>query len=283
CWKDSWISRVDPLLNHIPSQNNLDVDCLLREMIKEEAMWNLDLFHVWLPNEIISRIVSIPPPQQSTGSNKVAWAGTSTGSFFIKSAYKTIKKSSWDLKKDFWNLPRKYKGPQRVQIFIWLAFKQRLLTQVERLKRSIANDEYYTICRVTQEDIMHVIRDCTPTKEADRWMQLRTDGSVKVDLGYTATGEILRDNHEGWIIGFNHQLGNCSILEAELWAIQDPVSTPSRSMLIRRIHHFLKNVEDWVIEYILREENIEANRLAKIDFNKENGLQLFTDNPFDLD
>ncbi|MBA0881105.1 hypothetical protein Goshw_007299 [Gossypium schwendimanii] len=51
----------------------------------------------------------------------------------------------------------------------------------------------------------------------------------------------------------------------------------------RRIHHFLKNVEDWVIEYILREENIEANRLAKIAFNKEDGLQLFTDNLFDLD
>ncbi|MBA0605953.1 hypothetical protein Godav_018480, partial [Gossypium davidsonii] len=82
----------------------------------------------------------------------------------------------------------------------------------------------------------------------------------------------LKDNHGGWIIGFSHLLGKCSILEAELWgildslalvqekqgnkvliqtnsleaikAIQDSVLTSSRSTLIKWIHHLLKNVED---------------------------------------
>ncbi|MBA0811095.1 hypothetical protein Gohar_003026, partial [Gossypium harknessii] len=55
-------------------------------------------------------------------------------------------------------------------------------------------------------------------------------------------------------------------------AIQVSDLTPSRSILIRRIHHILKNVGNWVIEYIPREENIEANRMAKIAFNKEEWL-----------
>ncbi|MBA0694585.1 hypothetical protein Goari_004867, partial [Gossypium aridum] len=65
-------------------------------------------------------------------------------------------------------------------------------------------------------------------------------------------------------------------------AIQVSDLTPSRSTLIRRILHILKNVGNWVIEYIPGEENIEADRMAKIAFNKEEWLQLFADNHFDL-
>ncbi|MBA0780939.1 hypothetical protein Gotri_004982, partial [Gossypium trilobum] len=71
------------------------------------------------------------------------------------------------------------------------------------------------------------------------------------------------------------------ILEA-IKAIQDSESMSSRSTLLRRIHHLLENVGDWIIEYIPREENLEVDRLAKIAYNKEEGLQLFTNNPFHL-
>ncbi|KAK5840707.1 hypothetical protein PVK06_009610 [Gossypium arboreum] len=74
------------------------------------------------------------------------------------------------------------------------------------------------------------------------------------------------------------QFGKCSIFDAELWGILDSLSlvqeeqgngaieaiqvsesTPSKSTLIRRIHHFLKNVGNWALEYIPREENVEAD------------------------
>ncbi|MBA0772505.1 hypothetical protein Gotri_007864 [Gossypium trilobum] len=50
-------------------------------------------------------------------------------------------------------------------------------------------------------------------------MQLRTNGSVKVDSSFAVVGGTLRDNHGVWIIGFSCQLGRCSILEVELWGI----------------------------------------------------------------
>ncbi|MBA0556538.1 hypothetical protein Golob_026628, partial [Gossypium lobatum] len=56
----------------------------------------------------------------------------------------------------------------------------------------------------------------------------------------------------------------------------------SRLKLIRRIHHILKNIGNWIIECILKKENIEAGRMAKITFNKEEELHLFTYNPFNL-
>ncbi|MBA0694486.1 hypothetical protein Goari_004770, partial [Gossypium aridum] len=42
-----------------------------------------------------------------------------------------------------------------------------------------------------------------------------------IDEGFAAAGGYVR-NHKGeWIIGFARYLGNCSVLEAELWGILD--------------------------------------------------------------
>lgn len=64
---------------------------MLKEMVIENGFWNFDLFQIWLPKEIIDRIVSILPPSPLVGADIVAWAGTSLRSFFIKSAYKVVK------------------------------------------------------------------------------------------------------------------------------------------------------------------------------------------------
>ncbi|MBA0602371.1 hypothetical protein Gorai_002553, partial [Gossypium raimondii] len=47
---------------------------------------------------------SIPPPHPSVGVDIVSWMGTLTGSFSIKSAYKTIKENLWNLKDETWKI-----------------------------------------------------------------------------------------------------------------------------------------------------------------------------------
>ncbi|MBA0798707.1 hypothetical protein Gohar_009271 [Gossypium harknessii] len=44
--------------------------------------------------------MGIPPPQLEAGSNKIIWAGSSNGSFSIKSAYWRIREGSWNPKND---------------------------------------------------------------------------------------------------------------------------------------------------------------------------------------
>ncbi|MBA0552019.1 hypothetical protein Golob_022862, partial [Gossypium lobatum] len=51
-------------------------------------------------------------------------------------------------------------------------------------------------------------------------------------------------------------------------AIQILKSAYSNSTIIRHIHHFLENVERWAIQYISKEDNEEADRMAKIAFNR---------------
>ncbi|MBA0678025.1 hypothetical protein Goari_019392 [Gossypium aridum] len=129
-----------------------------------------------------------------------------------------------------------------------LALKQRLLTQVKRLKRGIANGDHCTICGVALEEVIPATRDCRVEKEEKQGKEVL----IQIDS-----------------------------LEA-IKAIQILKSASSNSTIIRRIHHFLENVERWAIQYISKEDNEEADRMAKIAFNRGEGLHLFTNNPFIL-
>ncbi|MBA0548816.1 hypothetical protein Golob_019888 [Gossypium lobatum] len=115
----------------------------------------------------------------------------------------------------------------------------------------------------------------------NNWVSLNTDGSVRFDKG------------------------NCTILEAELWGILDGLnlildrrfervliqtdsieainviledsSENSNFALVRKIHHILKRVEQWKIQYIPRKENLIADNLAKSVRTRRLGLRLFKD------
>ncbi|KAH1039675.1 hypothetical protein J1N35_041418 [Gossypium stocksii] len=87
CWKDSWIPGMGSLLSKIPSSSNLDLDCFVKELVNSDGSWNLELFHVWLPEDVINRIISIPPLHPVAGSDRAIWAWSTSGVFrFVNNA-----------------------------------------------------------------------------------------------------------------------------------------------------------------------------------------------------
>ncbi|KAK9027502.1 hypothetical protein V6N11_067335 [Hibiscus sabdariffa] len=81
-------------------------------------------------------------------------------SFSIRSAYESLASSTWDNKsscwKWFWSLP----VPQRLRLFIWLSYKERLMTNVERCRRSFGQSLVCPCCHAHAETTVHVLRDC---------------------------------------------------------------------------------------------------------------------------
>ncbi|MBA0768016.1 hypothetical protein Gotri_016861, partial [Gossypium trilobum] len=53
------------------------------------------------------------------------------------------------------------------------------------------------------------------------WVLLNSDGIVKLDLGIGAAGEVVCDSNGDWIFGYDRNLGQCSVFDAELWGILD--------------------------------------------------------------
>ncbi|KAA3453051.1 Retrovirus-related Pol polyprotein LINE-1 [Gossypium australe] len=143
------------------------------DMVNIDGSWNLDLFRAWVPEEVINRITSIPPPHPDSGADRVIWARSITGIFSVRSAYWSLKEDTWHPHDEYWKLPWKYRGPQRVRMFLWLAFKQRLLTNSERARRGISYNSSYLTCGQGIEDLNHILRDCPTAKEiAGKWSHL---------------------------------------------------------------------------------------------------------------
>ncbi|KAH1083415.1 hypothetical protein J1N35_023176 [Gossypium stocksii] len=109
--------------------------CPLSSIIAGDSSWNLDLLRLWVSEEVINNIVGVPPPHSSSGPDNIVWGATSTGSFSLKCAYGNIRGGALNLKERIWELPWRFKGPQQIRFFLWLALKHRLLTKVKRMVR----------------------------------------------------------------------------------------------------------------------------------------------------
>lgn len=79
--------RIGPLLSYVPAHAKLDLDYTLSDWVLADGYWNLDLLRIWLPEEVIKHIVSIPSPHSAGREDKFNWARTRSGSFFVRSAY----------------------------------------------------------------------------------------------------------------------------------------------------------------------------------------------------
>ncbi|KAG8500610.1 hypothetical protein CXB51_004315 [Gossypium anomalum] len=110
--------------------------------------------------------------------------------------------------------------------------------------------------------------------------------------GSAADGGCVRDHKGEWIIGFARYLGNCTMLESELWRILDGLNlildrrfeniliqtnsieainaimegtlVNSKSTIVKRIHQTLKRMKQWEVQHIPKGDNLIADSLAKI-------------------
>ncbi|KAK5776439.1 hypothetical protein PVK06_044398 [Gossypium arboreum] len=157
-----------------------------------------------------------------------------------------LKEDSWNSRDKLWKTVWKIPGPQRVRFFFWIVLKQKLLTNVERVRRGLANDASYSICGHASENILHIIRDCTVAKEVWKQNYGALDG-LKL---------IQRRGHDNVII-------HSDSLEV-VKAIHENDSKKPTSALLRRIHQILSQERQWIIRHIPREENQSADYLAKM-------------------
>ncbi|KAE8732307.1 hypothetical protein F3Y22_tig00002237pilonHSYRG01574 [Hibiscus syriacus] len=58
---------------------------------------------------------------------------------------------------------------QRIRVFIWLVHHRRILTNLERSRRSLTYDPSYPICR-EPESVIHILRDCRDAKNP--WLRI---------------------------------------------------------------------------------------------------------------
>ncbi|MBA0631874.1 hypothetical protein Godav_000706 [Gossypium davidsonii] len=147
--------------------------------------------------------------------------------------------------------------------FLWLVLKQRLLTNVEMLRRGIRKN-----------DLIHVLRDCPTAKEV--WLS-----GVPFKLQNKFFSGILdsltliqREGHKKVLI----HTDNLKVVKG----LQDIHLTELTPALVRRIHMILQTIEQWEIKYIPRERNQVVDRLAKMALERNSTMQVLKESPEEL-
>ncbi|CAN1756518.1 Putative ribonuclease H protein At1g65750, partial [Linum perenne] len=120
-----------------------------------------------------------------------------------------------------WKVVWKWKGPNRIKHFLWLAAKDKLLTNEGRRRRGLCSNAICNWCGSDAETVEHVLRDCEFANSTWRagpegWLIVNTDGSVQGINGKAAAGGLLRDEAGNCLFAFAINLGNCSITRAEI-------------------------------------------------------------------
>lgn len=95
-------------------------------------------------------------------TDKLSWGGSNDGSFTVTSSYSNLTWSSEPrpaMEKLFGKV-WKSEVSERVRIFLWLVVHQVLMTNSERWRRHLCDNNICTVCKRGEETILHMLRDC---------------------------------------------------------------------------------------------------------------------------
>ncbi|KAH1123276.1 hypothetical protein J1N35_006436 [Gossypium stocksii] len=95
----SLITKSEALwVQYVLGHGDISPQSKVNEMVLDNREWNFDLFRLWLPNDLVNRIINILSPFESVKPDTLSWSRTTSGVFSVKSAYSLLKKESWNPK-----------------------------------------------------------------------------------------------------------------------------------------------------------------------------------------
>ncbi|KAL4285040.1 hypothetical protein GQ457_16G029350 [Hibiscus cannabinus] len=153
------VRQGDPLpwlSNALPSVNQLH----FTDMLHADGNWNVSRLSELLDQAVVPHVLGVLPPSFDDARDRVAWRLTPTGAFTVASAYEGFLSPSWDVCDPKWSSIWSLPVAQRVRMFLWLVLRQRLMTNVERVRRGLSSDPSCSSCGCYSETILHILRDC---------------------------------------------------------------------------------------------------------------------------
>ncbi|CAA0806219.1 Unknown protein [Striga hermonthica] len=159
-WLDVWLNVPNPLINvvtgSVPAEQ---IHAPVAEYVTEAGDWCWAKFEDLLPATTLLLIAAVMPPRPSARPDRLVWGYTPNGTFTTKSAYEALTRMAKDHARPLWQAIWRAPVAQRVRQFLWLASRDRLFTNMERVRRHMAGDVACYLCG-QPESTSHVLRDC---------------------------------------------------------------------------------------------------------------------------
>ncbi|CAN1781229.1 Putative ribonuclease H protein At1g65750 [Linum perenne] len=113
-----------------------------------------------LPADIVLQIGGMTPPRQEAGCDMLIWGLKLNGRFTIRSAYDLLKDHRLEDVDNSWQKIWSWKGPNKIRHFMWLTAQEKLMNNMERLRRHMSDRSECAACGGGGEDINHIFRGC---------------------------------------------------------------------------------------------------------------------------
>ncbi|MBA0552091.1 hypothetical protein Golob_022930 [Gossypium lobatum] len=179
------------------------MDCPLSDMVIDDGSWNLELFRLWVFEEVINRIVGVLPPHPSSGRENIICNVLQLVPF-LKSAYGKLQEATLSLKElvclrehDFEEVLYVLRD-YPVARDIW----NKLIPTGSLLAMSIWN---HLLAHLEKSQHVHV---SSSPQLSSNWVRLNIDGLVRIEEGFATVEGLARDHNGRWIIAFGRYLGN---------------------------------------------------------------------------
>ncbi|RYR05834.1 hypothetical protein Ahy_B06g085655 [Arachis hypogaea] len=331
-WEHNWIPGVGSLSETTDQvSNNVNLSDMLIDFLDVSGQWDVRKLQESLPEDIVKKIVPISPPSPWKEADCIAWGPSSDDCFYARSVW------------------RKLLPPNGINFFFnsslhdWLTlnltankfwsclfgvaissiwyFRNKLVFNGEIVDATSAS---YQIRARVEEFLKVANSNLNPRNNQDtsgylvRWsrpkgdcIKLNVDGSWYNHRSNAACGGVFRDSAGRYLKGFSGNLGNCSIMHAELWAIIHGLNIATRNGYQNLVvesdsaaaidfikngsfpgHHCAPLIQDirvlaariqqvsWV--HVFREANMVADQLAKKGQDLPLGLHIFDSIPSDI-
>ncbi|CAN1179460.1 Putative ribonuclease H protein At1g65750, partial [Linum perenne] len=190
--------RLDDFVD--TSKPEFDVSCTVADMTMEDGGWNFELLENLLQPEMVDLVAGMAPPRPNRGDEDWIWGREDSGKFTIKSAYNLICQTEEIPTLAIWKTIWRWDGPNRIRHFLWLAARNRLLTNESRKHRGMSQRRIEVSWQAGPHD----------------WVTLNTDGSVRGPQGRAAAGGLFHDASGNCLHAYTVNLGICSITRAEI-------------------------------------------------------------------
>ncbi|XP_019157963.1 PREDICTED: uncharacterized protein LOC109154684 [Ipomoea nil] len=240
-WTDWWVGNIPLGLDqNVVVPEGLE-SCMVSDFIFPSRTWDLPKLQEILLENIINNIRAIPITLNDRARDSIGWTNSELGKFTTKSAYSCVagiwKLNCWNMDGDNndWEWIWKLNCWEKIKVFIWLILKGRLLTNVERFRRHIAESNSCPCCGSEEESLRHLFWECGTTQVT--WKLSDTPPDFSFPIHWTkcldvptskehsssncALGGLVRDSTGRLVWGFTTKIGKANSFVAELWGLRE--------------------------------------------------------------
>ncbi|KAK8993359.1 hypothetical protein V6N11_033460 [Hibiscus sabdariffa] len=141
----------------------------------------MPVLHRHFNADAIARIIGIRCPDPLDVADRAMWRWTTQHTFALKSAYMHLASSHWPPRQTIWKLIWRMAIPQRLRLFLWLAYQQNIMTNATRYGRNLAPSPTCPLCGNLPESVLHTLRDCADV--CHLWSQILPDAVQRPFFG----------------------------------------------------------------------------------------------------